>query len=117
MRRIVSNSATDWFYERELMLLPIGRAEERARATSVPIRLPAVAVLGLWIALQFFDELVSITEHNAQTLNVGVAYIAHIGGFLTGLALSPVWRRKKDMIAAQRASQAIRRDMDYYKSE
>jgi rhomboid family protein len=67
-----------------------------------PIRLPAVVVIGFWIALQFFDELVSINEHNAQTLNGGVAYMAHIGGFLTGLALSFLWRRK---------------NMDYYKPE
>jgi rhomboid family protein len=65
------------------MLLPIGRAEE------------AVVVIGFWIALQFFDELASITGHNAQTLNGGVAYMAHIGGFLTGLALSFFWRRKE----------------------
>jgi membrane associated rhomboid family serine protease len=84
---------------------------------AIPIRLPAVVVIGLWIALQFFDEFVSITEHNAQTLNGGVAYMAHIGGFLTGLALSFLWRGKEDFVAAKRASQAIRRDMDYYKPE
>ncbi len=84
---------------------------------AIPIRLPAVVVIGLWIALQFFDELVSITEHNAQTLNGGVAYIAHIGGFLMGLSLSFLWRRKRDVIAAKRASQAIRQNIDYYKPE
>jgi len=60
-----------------------------------PIRLPAVVVIGFWIALQFFDEFISITGHNAQTLNGGVAYMAHIGGFLTGLALSFLWQRKE----------------------
>jgi membrane associated rhomboid family serine protease len=62
-----------------------------------PIRLPAVVVIGFWIAVQFFDELASITGHNARTLNGGVAYMAHIGGFLTGLALSFFWRRKEDI--------------------
>ena len=65
------------------MILPIGRAEERARVTSIVV-----------YAL-IFDELASITGPNAQTLNGGVAYMAHIGGFLTGLALSFIWRREE----------------------
>jgi rhomboid family protein len=73
-----------------------------------PIRLPAVVVIGFWIALQFFAELASITEHNAQTLHGGVAYMAHIGGFLTGCALSFLWRRKEDMETG---------NIDYYRSE
>jgi membrane associated rhomboid family serine protease len=59
-------------------------------------------VIGFWIVLQFFNEWVSITEHNAQTHSGGVAYLAHIGGFLTGFTLSFLWRRK---------------DMDYYRAE
>jgi membrane associated rhomboid family serine protease len=74
----------------------------------VPIRLPAMVVIGFWIVLQFFDEWISIIEHNAQTRNGGVAYMAHIGGFLTGLALSFLWRRNEDIKAG---------DMDYYRSE
>jgi membrane associated rhomboid family serine protease len=73
-----------------------------------PIRLPAMVVIGLWIALQFFDELASIAGRNAQTLNGGVAYMAHIGGFLTGLALSFFWRRKDDIET---------RNINYYRSE
>jgi membrane associated rhomboid family serine protease len=68
----------------------------------IPIRLPAMIVIGFWIVLQFFNEWVSITEHNAQTHSGGVAYLAHIGGFLTGFTLSFLWRRK---------------DMDYYRAE
>jgi membrane associated rhomboid family serine protease len=70
------------------VLLPLGWL-------MIPIRLPALVVIGFWIVFQFFDEFVSITEHNAQTSNGGVAYMAHIGGFLTGLALSFLWREKK----------------------
>ena len=50
---------------------------------------------------QFFDEWISITERNAQTLNGGVAYLAHIGGFLVGLALSVLLRRKEDVKTAE----------------
>ncbi len=59
----------------------------------LPIRLPALVVIGFWIVLQFFDEFISITEHNAQTRNGGVAYLAHIGGFIAGLLFATLLRR------------------------
>jgi membrane associated rhomboid family serine protease len=49
------------------------------------IQVPALIVIGLWFVLQFFSGLGSITEA-AQT--GGVAYMAHIGGFVAGLALT-----------------------------
>ncbi len=72
------------------VLLPLGWL-------MIPIRLPALIVIGFWIVFQFFDEFVSITGNNAQTSNGGVAYLAHIGGFLVGLALSFLWRRKEEV--------------------
>ena len=45
------------------------------------IELPAMIVLGLWIALQFFDAT------NGSAGEAGVAYFAHIGGFAFGLLL------------------------------
>jgi rhomboid family protein len=59
----------------------------------VPVRLPALAVIGFWIVFQFFDEFFEIIDHNAQTRNGGIAYMAHIGGFLMGMALSLFLRR------------------------
>jgi rhomboid family protein len=76
------------------VLLPLGWL-------MIPIRLPALVVIGFWIVFQFFDELVSITGNNGQTQNGGVAYLAHIGGFLVGLALSFLWRRKEDVKTAE----------------
>lgn len=70
------------------VLLPLGWL-------MIPIRLPALVVIGFWIVFQFFDEFISITEHNAQTSNGGVAYMAHIGGFFIGFMLSFLWRRKE----------------------
>jgi len=49
------------------------------------IQVPALIVIGLWFVLQFFSGLGSITDA-AQT--GGVAYMAHIGGFVAGLALT-----------------------------
>jgi membrane associated rhomboid family serine protease len=67
------------------VLLPLGWV-------LIPIRLPALAVIGFWIVFQFFDEWVSITQQNAQTRNGGVAYLAHIGGFLIGFLLASLLR-------------------------
>jgi membrane associated rhomboid family serine protease len=45
------------------------------------ISLPAVVVLGFWFVLQFFSGATSLAQH----VNGGVAYFAHIGGFVTGV--------------------------------
>jgi len=50
---------------------------------------PAVAMIGLWVLIQFFSEFAA-TSVSAQT--GGVAYWAHIGGFLAGLVLAFVLR-------------------------
>jgi membrane associated rhomboid family serine protease len=49
--------------------------------------LPAVLVLGLWFVLQLFSGFTQIG--NAQM--GGVAYFAHIGGFVAGLILALPW--------------------------
>jgi membrane associated rhomboid family serine protease len=53
------------------------------------IQVPALIVIGMWIVLQFFSGIGSITNA-AQT--GGVAYMAHIGGFLAGFALTFLFR-------------------------
>ena len=51
--------------------------------------IPAFLVLGLWFALQIFGGL------NTPTEGGGVAYWAHVGGFVAGGALAlPVWLRR-----------------------
>lgn len=47
------------------------------------ISLPAVIVIGFWIVLQFISGVATVGPDTAQT--GGVAYFAHIGGFVTGL--------------------------------
>jgi membrane associated rhomboid family serine protease len=53
------------------------------------IQVPALIVIGFWIVLQFFSGIGSIANA-AQT--GGVAYMAHIGGFLAGFVLTFVFR-------------------------
>jgi membrane associated rhomboid family serine protease len=49
------------------------------------IHVPALIVIGLWIALQLFSGIGSISN-TADT--GGVAYMAHIGGFAAGFVLT-----------------------------
>jgi membrane associated rhomboid family serine protease len=46
-------------------------------------QVPAVIVLGMWFVIQFFSGFLSLSA----TLSGGVAYFAHIGGFVAGLLL------------------------------
>lgn len=47
---------------------------------------PAVFILGFWFVLQLFSGVGSLGVPDAQDMG-GVAYFAHIGGFVAGLAL------------------------------
>ncbi|MGH7658750.1 MAG: rhomboid family intramembrane serine protease [Gemmatimonadales bacterium] len=54
-------------------------------------RMPAWAVIGMWIVLQFINGIGTL----AQTEQTGgVAYAAHVGGFVAGLALVWVFRNR-----------------------
>ena len=53
------------------------------------IQVPALLAIGVWIVLQFFSGIGSISG-SAQT--GGVAYMAHIGGFVAGLVLTFLFR-------------------------
>ena len=53
------------------------------------VRLPAGWVLGLWFVVQIFSSLAADPD------SAGVAWFAHIGGFIAGMALVPVFKQKK----------------------
>lgn len=53
------------------------------------IQMPALIVIGLWIVLQLFSGIGSVANA-AQT--GGVAYMAHIGGFVAGFVLTFLFR-------------------------
>jgi membrane associated rhomboid family serine protease len=57
------------------------------------VQVPALIVIGLWIVLQFFSGIGSIAN-TAQT--GGVAYMAHIGGFLAGFVLTFLFRGSRE---------------------
>lgn len=50
--------------------------------------LPAIAFIGYWFVLQLFSSMASFSQNTNEV--GGVAYSAHIIGFITGLLLMPV---------------------------
>jgi membrane associated rhomboid family serine protease len=54
----------------------------------------AWVVLGLWIATQLLSGWTSQFNH-AATEQGGIAYMAHVGGFFTGVILTFLFRRKQ----------------------
>jgi rhomboid family protein len=66
-----------------LILFPKGQVRVLMGRGVVPM--PALMVIGLWIVLQFINGIGSITQ---STETGGVAYMAHIGGFVAGLILT-----------------------------
>jgi membrane associated rhomboid family serine protease len=51
------------------------------------VRLPALILLGFWIVSQFFSQITgSLAAPEGQETG-GVAYLAHIGGFIAGFVL------------------------------
>lgn len=57
------------------------------------VELPALVVLGLWFVLQFFSGLASLGYQTAEA--GGIAWWAHIGGFVAGLILILPMRKFK----------------------
>lgn len=72
-------------HQRVRVLIPMG-------IFSQITELPALIVIGFWALLQFLNGVGSIAQ-TAQT--GGVAYMAHIGGFVAGLVLVFLFRRQR----------------------
>jgi membrane associated rhomboid family serine protease len=70
-----------------ILLFPQGKV--RVLQGQQVIQVSALIVIGLWIVLQFFSGIGSIST-SAQT--GGVAYMAHIGGFIAGFVLTFLFR-------------------------
>ena len=73
-----------------ILMFPKGKVNVLMGRGVIPM--PALVVIGLWIVLQLFSGIGSI----AGTADTGgVAYMAHIGGFISGLALTFVLGRNQ----------------------
>ena len=69
-------------HARILVVIPFG--------ILIPLRIPAFIVLGVWFVFQFIATVSSSGDDGVG----GVAYWAHIGGFLAGLVLVLVLKRR-----------------------
>jgi membrane associated rhomboid family serine protease len=70
-----------------ILLFPGARVRVLMGRSVVPV--PALVVIGLWIVLQFVSGIGSI----ANTADTGgIAYMAHIGGFVAGFVLTLLFR-------------------------
>jgi membrane associated rhomboid family serine protease len=77
-----------------LVLLPHGRI-----VTLFPLvvywamaEIPAVLFLPVWFGMQFFNGYLSLQAARHSVEVVGIAWWAHVGGFLFGALLAAVWR-------------------------
>lgn len=79
-------------HARVLVLIPLGFFTQL-------IRIPAVIVLGLWFVLQFVQSAMTVGQQG------GVAYWAHIGGFVAGAVLViPLRKSHFPLFARKRAA-------------
>ena len=58
------------------------------------VRLPALIAIGGWIALQFVSVGGELVRSHAPSVG-GIAYVAHIGGFIAGIILSFFFRSRR----------------------
>lgn len=70
------------------------RVLTRGGVTSVP----AILVLGLWIVIQMVNGVGSLAT-TSETSGGGVAYMAHIGGFVAGLVLVKLMASPRRVLA------------------
>ena len=69
-------------HARVLVLIPLGFISQL-------VRIPALLVLGFWFLLQILSSLAANPQEG------GVAWYAHISGFLAGLLLVALFKRRK----------------------
>lgn len=85
-----------------LMLYPSSRIRTLIPITFIfiPVRLPAWVLIGFWFILQLFNGLIGLNAASSNTS--GIAYFAHVGGFLTGAIL--IWFfRHRDKVGRMRS--------------
>jgi membrane associated rhomboid family serine protease len=57
----------------------------------VPFYVPAVLLIGLWFVMQLLNGWAALAATNVVNAGGGVAWFAHIGGFVAGLLLARVF--------------------------
>ncbi len=78
-----------------LLMFPKNRVRILTRGGVASV--PALVVLGMWIVIQLVSQLGSITS---TADGGGVAYMAHIGGFVAGMALVKLFATRPQLATA-----------------
>jgi membrane associated rhomboid family serine protease len=66
-----------------ILMFPQAKVSVLQGQTVIPV--PALIVIGLWFVLQLFSGIGSIAD---SANSGGVAYMAHVGGFIAGVVLT-----------------------------
>jgi membrane associated rhomboid family serine protease len=78
-----------------LVLFPKGKIRTLILlGVPIVVLVPAWAMIGYWIVIQFINGIASLGVRTAET-GGGVAYFAHIGGFVAGAALVWIFRDRE----------------------
>jgi membrane associated rhomboid family serine protease len=77
-----------------ILMFPQGRV--RVLQGQQVVQMPALMVIGFWIVLQLFSEVGSISSAADRG---GVAYMAHIGGFVAGCVLTLVFGGRRQEVS------------------
>ena len=56
----------------------------------LPVRLPALIFVGYWFIIQLFSTVASLGVGQAAAESGGVAFLAHVAGFIAGLIFAPL---------------------------
>ena len=89
-----------------IVLFPRARVYVIFGLIFIPIPLPAFVLIGFWIVIQVFYGWASL---GVDTAAGGVAYFAHIGGFVAGAALVQLF-----MVGRQRIRMKNRREQSVW---
>jgi membrane associated rhomboid family serine protease len=68
--------------------------------------IPAAVLIGVWFLLQLFSQVGSVAQ--AQSQSGGVAYMAHVGGFIFGAITARLFEDRRRI-----AQQALSRSQFY----
>ncbi len=87
-----------------LVNFPIARIKTLIIIVFIPlfVRVPALLLIGLWAASQFFNAFGLVAHDTLVERGGGVAYFTHVGGFLAGVILVALFRRRQVDLARLR---------------
>ncbi len=72
----------------------------------VPVNVPAIVLIGIWFLLQLFNGVAALAATDVVGAGGGVAWFAHIGGFVAGLVLVKVFVLGRTVPPVQRRAVA-----------